>query len=293
MVNSVAVERQAISRRGERESSGGGKKERKGRKKERKKGWIVSSGSATREWKRRAREAGGRTRLAALARLAYSRDGSSTVLTVAFPPSPCPSSPSAVVDTALVRPVSVGATPNESESGSCRRGESRAARKLGRRGSPFAIRQGRSQRTKRTRLFPIRENPWAQLSPVGTEREEVREKALSLTGQRNFSIEFFWISCSREGGGCCASSFDTRIDASSRRQQQQQPIAQPTLLNEKQWRVELFSGGRASDRCAAASRSLFQEDVRLNRESGSVGFGLRRCILTDIPKWPWRDFLKL
>lgn len=35
MVNSVAVERQAISRRGERESSGGGKKERKGRKKER------------------------------------------------------------------------------------------------------------------------------------------------------------------------------------------------------------------------------------------------------------------
>ena len=30
MVNSVAVERQAISRRGERESSGGGKKERKG-----------------------------------------------------------------------------------------------------------------------------------------------------------------------------------------------------------------------------------------------------------------------
>lgn len=146
---------------------------------------------------------------------------------------------------------------------------------------------------KRTRLFPIRENPWAQLSPVGTEREEVREKALSLTGQRNFSIEFFWISCSREGGGCCASSFDTRIDASSRRQQQQQPIAQPTLLNEKQWRVVLFSGGRASDRCAAASRSLFQEDVRLNRESGSVGFGLRRCILTDIPKWPWRDFLKL
>lgn len=48
-MNSVAVERQAISRRGERESSGGGKKERKGRKKERKKGWIVSSGSATRE----------------------------------------------------------------------------------------------------------------------------------------------------------------------------------------------------------------------------------------------------
>lgn len=38
MVNSVAVERQAISRRGERESSGGGKKERKGRKKERKDG---------------------------------------------------------------------------------------------------------------------------------------------------------------------------------------------------------------------------------------------------------------
>lgn len=190
MVNSVAVERQAISRRGERESSGGGKKERKGRKKERMDCFVRFRDERVKAKGKRGRGPDaprGACATCVFPRRLFHRFNRRVP---SFPPAPRPPPRSSILllfaQCQLARPrTKVRAVRVEGEKVG-RRANSVAAALP----SPFG-RDDPNERNERVCFQSVRIREPSYLRSGQSERRCGRKKALSLTGQRNFSIEFF------------------------------------------------------------------------------------------------------